>query len=150
MIKLKFFLFFLMLSLTIACSENRRIERVQSLPDTQENRMIAAKRYAAVMPIEEVVRDSVQIMAQSIPEKDREKFVELMSNDFEIKELERGTFDSMVKHFTVRELDALTKFYGSPEGQSVKKKFGGYMADIMPLIEQEMLKALKHMQEEKK
>jgi len=149
MTKLKFFLFFLILSLTMACTEDRRIERVQSLPDTQENRMTVAKRYAAVMPIEEMVRDSAQMVAQSIAEKDREKFVELMSNDFEIKELERGALDSMVKHFTVRELDALTTFYSSPEGQSVKKKFGEYMADIMPLIEQEMLKALKHMQEEK-
>ena len=112
--------------------------------------MTAAKRYAAVMPIEEMVRDSAQIMAQSISEKDREKFVEIMSNDFEIKELERATLDSMVKHFTVRELDALTKFYGSPEGQSVKKKFCEYMADIMPLIEKEMLMVLEHMQEEKK
>jgi hypothetical protein len=48
---------------------------------------------------------------------------------------------SMAKHFTVDELNALADFYGSREGRSAMKKFGAYMADIMPVIEQEMTKA---------
>jgi len=49
----------------------------------------------------------------------------------------------MVRHFTVRELNALADFYGSPEGRSVMNKFGSYMADITPALQQEMLRAIK-------
>jgi hypothetical protein len=49
----------------------------------------------------------------------------------------------MVRHFTVRELNALTDFYGSPEGRSAMKKFGAYMADVMPAIQQEMARAIQ-------
>lgn len=105
--------------------------------------MTAPKWHGGVMPIEKMMRDLVQKMAQTIPEKDCEKFIEFMLNHLDIKALERGTLDTMLKQLTVREMNAPIKFYGSPEGQSVKKTFGEYMADIMPLIQQEMLKAVQ-------
>jgi len=36
---------------------------------------------------------------------------------------------------------ALADFYGSPVGKSAMQKFGAYMADIMPTIEAEIMKA---------
>jgi uncharacterized protein len=48
----------------------------------------------------------------------------------------------MANHFTVGELNALTDFYGSPEGKSAMKKFGAYMSEIMPVIQQEMSHAV--------
>jgi hypothetical protein len=47
----------------------------------------------------------------------------------------------MVKHFTTEELKALADFYGSPVGKSAMQKFGAYMADLMPIIQAEMMKA---------
>jgi len=44
----------------------------------------------------------------------------------------------MAKHFTVEELDAMADFYGSKEGQSVLSKFGAYLDDVYPVIEQHM------------
>jgi hypothetical protein len=35
----------------------------------------------------------------------------------------------------------LADFYGSPVGKSAMQKFGAYMADVMPAIQAEMLKA---------
>ncbi len=36
---------------------------------------------------------------------------------------------------------ALADFYGSPVGKSAMQKFGAYMAELMPVIEAEVLKA---------
>jgi hypothetical protein len=38
-------------------------------------------------------------------------------------------------------LKALADFYGSPVGKSAMQKFGAYMADIMPTMEAEIMKA---------
>jgi hypothetical protein len=35
----------------------------------------------------------------------------------------------------------LADFYGSPVGKSAMQKFGAYMADIMPTMEAEIMKA---------
>ena len=65
-----------------------------------------------------------------------------MTKYFRIGVLERAVVSSMVRHFTVRELNALADFYGSPEGRSAMNKFGAYMADVMPVIQQEMERAM--------
>ena len=49
--------------------------------------------------------------------------------------------DAMVKNFTTEELKALADFYGSPVGKSAMQKFGAYMADIMPVMQAEIMKA---------
>jgi hypothetical protein len=65
-----------------------------------------------------------------------------MTNYIRISVLERAVISNLVSHFTVREMDALTDFYESPEGRSAMKKFGAYMADVMPVIEQEIARAI--------
>ena len=47
-----------------------------------------------------------------------------------------------MKHFTVNELKAMTAFYSTPEGKSIRPKLGVYMADIMPQISKEVVDAL--------
>ena len=42
----------------------------------------------------------------------------------------------------------MTAFYGSPEGKSAAKKFGPYMAGIMPQIQQEVKKAMDEKQKQ--
>ena len=124
MIRLRFFLILLVLGIIAACSENRQTESLPSPPDTEKNRITAAKRYLAVMPPEEMMRDLVSNMAQQIPEKNRQEYVDLMTKHLDLKAVEQILLDSMVKHFTTKELDALASFYGSPEGKASMKKFG--------------------------
>jgi hypothetical protein len=57
--------------------------------------------------------------------------------------LERAAMASMVKVFTAEELNALADFFGSPVGKAAMGKFGVYMADVMPVIQQEMFRALQ-------
>jgi hypothetical protein len=64
-----------------------------------------------------------------------------MTSQLDIAALTKAMIDSMVKHFSTEELKALADFYGSPVGKSAMEKFGAYMADIMPTIEAEIMKA---------
>jgi hypothetical protein len=48
----------------------------------------------------------------------------------------------MVKIFTAQELNALADFYGSPVGKSAMGKFGIYMAEVMPALQQELIQAM--------
>jgi hypothetical protein len=109
--------------------------------DTPGNRQAAAERYIAVSPMDSMMRDMVEKSAQNLPNDQRKPFVEIMTKYVRIDVLERSAISSMVRHFTVQELNALADFYGSPEGQSAIKKFGLYMADVMPVVQQEMTRA---------
>ena len=57
-------------------------------------------------------------------------------------EVERAMLDSLVAHFTVAELDALTAFYASEHGKAAMAKMNDYMADLMPALQGEMQRAL--------
>jgi hypothetical protein len=65
----------------------------------------------------------------------------MMTKELDIVALTKAMTDAMVKHFTTDELKALADFYGSPVGKSAMQKFGAYMAEVMPAIQSEVLKA---------
>jgi len=112
------------------------------IPDTPGNRQAAAERYLAIAPMDSMMRDTIEKTSENFPEGQRKIFVEFMTKYVRINVLERAAVSSMVRHFTVRELNALADFYGSPEGRSVMNKFGAYMADVMPVLQQEMERAM--------
>ena len=68
------------------------------------------------------------------------------------KSLQEATYNitlkALVKHFTLSELKAMSAFYGSPEGRAIHKKFGDYMADVMPQVNQEVVAALQKVKQE--
>ena len=109
--------------------------------DTPENRRAAAARYVAAIPVESMVTDMIEGMTAQQPAANRTAFRTTMRKLMRVDFIERVTIDGMTKHFTVQEIDAMTRFYASPEGQSITKKFGPYMADIMPTIQQEVIRA---------
>jgi hypothetical protein len=111
-------------------------------PDTPGNRQAAAERYLAVVSVENMMKDIAEKTSENLPNEQREIYVDIMTNYIRISVLERAVISSLVSHFTVREMDALTDFYESPEGRSAMKKFGAYMADVMPVIEQEIARAI--------
>jgi hypothetical protein len=67
-----------------------------------------------------------------------------MTTQVDIAALSKAMTDSMVKNFTIEE-KALADFYGSPVGKSAMQKFGAYMADIMPVVQAEIMKAAAKM-----
>jgi len=109
--------------------------------DTPANRRAAAERYLKVAPMGAMMDDTIEETARSLPADRRAAFVAFMKHAVRVDVVRRAALKSMVRHFTADELDAMAAFYGSPEGRSALKKFGAYMSDMAPVIQQEMLRA---------
>jgi hypothetical protein len=114
---------------------------VFSATDTPETRRREAERYLQVSPPKALFEDMADNMAANLPPDQRAQFKQLMTTQLDIAALTKAMTDAMVKHFTTDELKALADFYGSPVGKSAMQKFGAYMADIMPVMQAEIIKA---------
>ncbi len=112
-----------------------------AIEDTPENRSVEADRYLKATPPQELFSDMAEQMSKNMPEGQRETFKALLTKHLDIEAFTKAMKDAMVKHFTAEELKALADFYGSEVGKSAMKKFGAYMADAMPAIQREVLKA---------
>jgi len=127
----------LLVAMTAACTQSP-----QSLPDNPEYRTTVAKKYLEVMPPKELLQGVAGRVAPTLSEDNRKVFTEVINRE-DIQKAAYGIMlDSLVKNFTVAELNAMVAFYGSPEGQSAWKKFSPYMNEIMPPIQQEVRKAV--------
>lgn len=109
--------------------------------DTPETRHHEADRYLQAIPPKTMFEEMADKMATNLPADQRQQFKQIMTKDLDIAALSKAMTDAMVKHFTTEELKALADFYGSPVGKSAMQKFGAYMADLMPVIEAEIMKA---------
>jgi hypothetical protein len=118
---------------------------VFSAPDTPETRRKEAERYLQVSPPKALFEDMADKMAANLPADQRDQFKKLMTTQVDIAALSKAMTDAMVKNFTTDELKALADFYGSPVGKSAMQKFGAYMADIMPVVQAEIMKAATKM-----
>lgn len=111
------------------------------IPDTHENRLAAARNYSEVVPLKGMMASVSEEIAKKLPENVQSSFIHFMTKTVRSEVLESAAVASMAQHFSVGELNALAAFYGSPEGRSAMKKFGAYMADVMPALRQEVLRA---------
>jgi len=118
---------------------------VFSAGDTPETRRKEAERYLQVSPPKALFEDMADKMAPTLPADQREQFKKLMTTQVDVAALSKAMTDALVKNFTTDELKALADFYGSPIGKSAMQKFGAYMADIMPVVQAEMMKAAAKM-----
>ena len=114
---------------------------VLSATDTPETRRHEAERYLQAVPPKALFEDMADKMATNLPADQRQQFKQMMTKDLDIAAVSKAMTDAMIKHFTTEELKALADFYGSPVGKSALQKFGAYMADLMPIIQAEMMKA---------
>jgi len=117
-----------------------------SAADSPEARRKEAERYLQVSPPKALFEDMADKMAETVPADQREQFKKVMTTQVDIAALSKAMVDAMVKNFTTDELKALADFYGSPVGKSAMQKFGAYMADIMPVVQAEIIKAAGKME----
>jgi len=111
--------------------------------DSPEARRAAAARYLKVVPMEAMATDLLEGLAKHLPEARRQEAVNLMKKLLDNGRFEAKMLDVLAKNFTVSELEALEKFYGSADGQSIQRKFGAYMAELAPIIQAEALRVLE-------
>ncbi len=120
-----------------------------ALEDSYENRVQQAERYMAAIPPEEMMQDMAQNMSMNLPPEQRQEFRSVLLEYLDIDVLSNAMTTSMVKAFTADELSALADFYGSSIAKSAMKKMGIYMADIMPVVQAEIMKAVGEMEKYK-
>jgi len=116
--------------------------------DTTAARRAAAQRYVSTIPSESVFDEMVTTLSQQVPLNRREEFVALMRKLVPIDAMQTVTIETMSRHFTVEEIEAMTRFQGSPEGRAIMGKLGSYMGELMPQIQREVLRALDKAREE--
>jgi len=138
----------LLLLLATGCFAAQKGAAPAPVADTPANRLSAAKRYLKVVPPEEIVSGTIDQVAAQLPPDRREEFKRALQKVLNTKKIEELTVNMVTRHFTVKEINALTAFYGSPEGRSISKKFGAYMADIMPALQEELEGALAEIEKE--
>lgn len=119
-----------------------------AITDTPENRAAQADRYLAAVPPQALFDDMIEKISKTIPEAQRAAFVTGLTKHMDMARLTPAMRASLIKQFTPDELAAMADFYGSPTGKSIMKKMGDYMADMMPVMQQEMTKAMQGVQAE--
>ena len=113
----------------------------QTIADTPENREAQAERYLQATPPKALFDQMFQKMAASMGVNDKEKYIENFEAQLDMDAITQDMKAAIIKHFTAEEIKALADFYGSPVGKSAMSKFGDYMADVMPTIQSEVMKA---------
>ena len=143
MIKMKSLLLLLILVLVAACTEQKATQTGAPVADNEENRLAAAKEYLKIAPTQDMLKDLTSSFAGKLPEPMQKKFNEVMASQALKDSTYQITFKALVKHFTVNELKAMTAFYSSPEGKSIRQKMMPYMGEVMPQVYQEVAKTMK-------
>jgi hypothetical protein len=118
--------------------------------DNAASREAAADRYLKVVPMSKMLDDTFTEISKQVPEDQRVQFLAQMKAIVRVDVLDRIARESMVKTFTTDELNALANFYGSQHGASAMEKFGVYMGQVMPAIQQEIQSAIQQMDAQQK
>jgi hypothetical protein len=119
-----------------------------ALEDTPENREREVARYLKVIPPEEMLADMTKKLAATLPADQREGFVKMMTKYLDMAHVTGAMRTGMVKTFTADELKALADFYSSPVAKSAIAKMGTYMAEVMPVLMNEIQSAAAKVQQE--
>jgi hypothetical protein len=71
----------------------------------------------------------------------------MMLDGIDFNALRKLSIELMVTHFSAGEINSLTDFYASADGRSVMKKMPAYTAELMPLIQKEIIQAMPRPQQ---
>jgi len=119
---------------------------VQALEDTPENRRIEAERYVVASDTKQMMSSMADGLAMNMKPEDRDGFRQMMTEFVNIDVINNASIESMIKHFTIAELSALADFYDLPVAKTAMLKMGVYMAEVMPVIQAEILRAAGEVQ----
>src|SRR5262249_51005230 len=110
--------------------------------DSSADRKAAALRYLKVSRTQSLMNDMIEIISKQVPEDRREECIALMRRLIDNERLESQVVDALARHYTLAELQAMEKFYGSPEGRSIQTKLTGYLTEVMAIFQTEVMRIL--------
>ena len=116
----------------------------QSLPDNPANRQAQADRYMQAVPTKEMFATMTKAVLGQMPAgAQRDKMEKMLSSGIDLDAINHAQKDALIKHMTADELKALADFYNSPAGKSAMSKMGDVMADLQPVMQQQIMKAVQ-------
>lgn len=113
-----------------------------SIEDTPQKREELVERYFKLVPFSQLIKDSATEMASRLPAEQRLDFIEFMTKEIRTDLLESAAKQSFAKHMTAQELSVFIEFMEKPEGKSAMAKMKFYMADIMPVMQGEIMRVI--------
>lgn len=112
-----------------------------AVEDTPENRAKEAEKFFEAASPRDLLMEMAAALATSVPDGEKQKFKEMLAKHLDYDAFTKNVKEAMARHFSVAELTALTEFYKTDAGKSAMKKMGAYTAELMPLVQTEILKA---------
>ncbi len=110
-------------------------------PDTPEARAKLVDEYFTYLPMSKMMDEMVREVSKQVPEAKRQAFVDSMTKNIRLDVIETAARQSLAKHLTVSELEVFVAFIKKPEARSAMDKMKYYMADLLPVVQQEILRA---------
>lgn len=106
-----------------------------------------AKNYVATVPVENEVRMAIEQMSLQVPAEQRVLFKQLGEKSIDYNRLRAAAEQAVAETFTDEEIKAMTEFYKSPVGQSVRTKMPEYDKRMQPVMTSIMQDFVKRLQE---
>lgn len=110
--------------------------------DTPEERAKAVESYFREISLRDFMSDMVKEVSKKMPPEERSAFEDTLLRRMRLDALEAVAKQSLARHLTVAEINAFTEFVRRPEGKSALNKMKYYVEDLMPFIQQEMIRAI--------
>jgi len=113
--------------------------------DTEKE--IAIKKYLKMNSMDEAVEEMVASVIQQLPKEfpssERQRVANHIRKNVRRDVIEIVVIDSLRRHFTTAEINALVSFYSSATGKTIQKKMKLYMSDIVPDMQAEIQRSIK-------
>lgn len=112
-----------------------------ALEDNTNNRQAQAQRYLDANPPQAIAQALADQTAFILPERERKPYLEMLTKHLDLAVINQSMHKALVKHFTANELEVLANFYSNPEAKTALAKMDNYMTEVLPVLQNEMLKA---------
>lgn len=109
----------------------------------QDTKAKLINEYFSYIPMKTLMDEMTLEVSKQVPVEKRQQFIELMTKSVRIEVLEKAARQSFAKHFTVAELQLFVDFIKHPEARSAMGKMKYYMTDLMPVLQEEMRRAVQ-------
>ncbi|MGB0697200.1 MAG: DUF2059 domain-containing protein [Rhodospirillaceae bacterium] len=118
-----------------------------SLPQTgqanEDKRLAAAEAYEQVLSVRALVDRVMAELMQISPPESRAALKDFLDRDLDVGKIRILYIHALAETFTEAELNALTAFYRTAEGQAVLAKMPRFMSGTLPMIQGEVLRGLE-------
>ena len=111
--------------------------------DAAETKAKLIDEYFSYIPMKRIVEETTQEISKQLPAEKRQLFIDTMTKRVRVEVLEQAARQSLARNLSLSELRLFVEFIKRPEARSAMDKMKYYMADMMPVIQQEMMRAMQ-------